>query len=159
MEVNTHCVPVDHKKEINIKTKTVLPIGSCDFCLKYFYEGDNRIVQTSNHCSDLFKLEFCSINCLQNVEKDYEIVRLCEFENQTEKIDEDENDDENENLMNILITNFVEFVIDIENRRPFKSYEIMDNYIKLYQKKQDELSKHEKNYLEFIRDNNIFNLF
>ena len=157
MEVQTQCVPVENKKEINLKTTTVLPLGLCDCCSKYFYEGDNRIVQTSNHCSDLFKLEFCSIDCLQKVEKDFEIVRILEFENQIEKIVED--DDENENLMNILVTNFVEFVIDIENRRPIKSYEIMNNYIKLYQKKQYELSKHEKNYLEFIRDNNIFNLF
>ena len=155
MEVQNSNTQICCKSEYD--TENSLPNGICDCCSKYFYEGDNRIVQTSNHCSDLFKLEFCSIDCLQKVEKDFEIVRILEFENQIEKIVED--DDENENLMNILVTNFVEFVIDIENRRPIKSYEIMNNYIKLYQKKQYELSEHEKNYLEFIRDNNIFNLF
>lgn len=157
MELQTQCVRLDNKKEEKIKTTTVLPIGFCDCCSKYFYEGDKRIVQTSDHCSDLFKLEFCSIDCLQKVEKDFEIVRILEFENQTEKNVED--DEKIDNLMNILVTNFVEFVIDIENRRPIKSYEIMNNYIKLYQKRKDELNQKEINYLEFIRDNNIFNLF
>jgi hypothetical protein len=146
-----------YKTENTKEIKYNIPISICDYCSKYFYEGDYRLVQISNECIDLFKLEFCSIECLQEVEKNYHIVRLFEFEKHNKKtlVDMVKEDD----LMNILVINFVEFIIDIENRKPIKSYEIIDNYFKLYNKNKDYLTDKETKYINFIRENNIFNLF
>lgn len=59
-------------------------IGLCDFCSKPFYENDFRLKQISNECANVFKLEFCGIDCLQEVEKDYMFVRSYEFQKTNE---------------------------------------------------------------------------
>jgi hypothetical protein len=68
------------------------PLGLCDFCSKPFYENDFRLKQISNECANVFKLEFCGIDCLQAVEKDYMFVRLYEFQktNEYNCVNEDE---------------------------------------------------------------------
>lgn len=59
-------------------------MGLCDFCSKPFYENDFRLKQISNECANVFKLEFCDIDCLQAVEKDFTFVRLFEFQKTNE---------------------------------------------------------------------------
>jgi len=60
------------------------PMGLCDFCSKPFYENDFRLKQISNECANVFRLEFCGIDCLQAVEKDYTFVRSYEFQKTNE---------------------------------------------------------------------------
>ena len=44
-----------------------LPSGICDYCSNMFYENDFSLKQVSNDIHDLFKLDFCNINCLKSI--------------------------------------------------------------------------------------------
>lgn len=91
------------------------PLGLCDFCSKPFYENDFRLKQISNECANVFKLEFCGIDCLQAVEKDYMFVRLYEFQktNEYNCVNEDEY-----NIIGAFLMNHRSFAFVCDNPTP-----------------------------------------
>lgn len=144
--------------EITNKDKEVKqPFGACDFCSKLFFENDYRLKQISNECSNIFKFEFCDIICLQAVEKDYDFVRIFEFE----KTNKYKNLDSNElNIMKTLFTTFKSNVLDYSDENCIKykrAYQLMKEYIDL-----NELStipEDKREYLEYIKNNKIFKIY
>ena len=131
-----------------------MPVGICDCCSKYFYETDNILKQTSNEVCDVFKLQLCNQKCLEAIANNYSFVNNFEFS----EINSSEEEELDEFIFNMFITNFPNFAINFEQKKPKKSLEIMKEYIDLKNKDKIKLNNDEQNYLEFVRVYNVFTL-
>lgn len=159
------------------------PMGLCDFCSKPFYENDFRLKQISNECAIVFRLEFCGIDCLQAVEKDYTFVRSYEFQktNEYNYFNDDEDNIIGEFMMKHRSFAFVcdnaipiyDNPIDISKNKQYldndyisldfedtyskpnskprirKTYDVINQYLKLRNSNIETLTKEQKKFLEF----------
>ena len=142
-----------------------LPCAICDYCSKLYYDGDFLLKQTSNECHNVFKLEFCNMECLQKVEKDFPFVRHFEFErkqilsNESEDNDEDNDYDEKDIIINEFFRKYPSFILNQngDNVGPKKSYEIIENFCKMmFSKNKEEMNEEEISLVEFSNKYSLF---
>jgi hypothetical protein len=151
-----------------------LPSGICDYCSNMFYENDFSLKQVSNEIHDLFKLDFCNINCLKSIQNEYPFVEDFEFKNiqitknmnkeiccdNSDSDSESESESEKDIIISSLIRNCPSVVFDFSGETPVKRgpCEMIKYYYDLKNNKIRDLKEEDKYFLEFSDNNNLFNI-
>lgn len=125
------------------------PIERCDNCLKFIYNNQKVFKQTSNELGSIFKLTFCSSTC-----KDQACGILPNINNFSFELKEVTGPPTHlQELVDTMIGKYSEFLVDDWELKPVPL--VIREFLKIKQKIN--LSDSEKNYIQFMKSNQLIN--